>query len=375
MSQSTPTQETTAALTPDPVESARAAGLRYVSDRRPGIRRERDGDGFRYLDKNGQPITDEADLRRIKALAIPPAWTDVWICPNPRGHLQATGRDAKGRKQYRYHPHWREVRDETKYDRMMAFGRALPQIRARVEADLARPGLPREKVLATVVRLLETTRMRVGNEEYARANHSYGLTTLRTRHASVHGTKVEFKFRGKSGVRHETEVTDRRLAQIVKRCQALAGQELFQYLDEEGQPQTIDSEDVNAYLREITGQDFTAKDFRTWAGTVLAAMALQAFESFDSATQAKKNVVQAIEHVAKRLGNTPSVCRKCYVHPAILDAYLDGTLADTLKQRAEQELAAALPDLPAEEAAVLALLQQRLNQVAPPANGQNGGKK
>jgi DNA topoisomerase-1 len=375
MSQPTPTQETTAVLTPDPVESARAAGLRYVSDRRPGIRREPDGDGFRYLDKDGQPLTDEGNLRRIKALAIPPAWTDVWICPNPRGHLQATGRDAKGRKQYRYHPRWREVRDETKYDRMMAFGRALPQIRARVEDDLARPGLPREKILATVVRLLETTLIRVGNEEYARANHSYGLTTLRTRHAHVNGTKVEFKFRGKSGVPHQAEVTDRRLAQIVKRCQSLPGQELFQYLDEDGQPQTIDSEDVNAYLHEITGQDFTAKDFRTWVGTVLAAQALQAFESFDSATQAKKNVVQAIENVAKRLGNTPSVCRKCYVHPAILDAYLDGTLADTLKQRAEQELAAALPDLPAEEAAVLALLQQRLNQEAPPANGQNGGKK
>jgi DNA topoisomerase-1 len=364
MSQSTPTQETNAALTPDPVESARAAGLRYVSDRRPGIRRERDGDGFRYLDKNGQPITDEADLRRIKALAIPPAWTDVWICPNPRGHLQATGRDAKGRKQYRYHPRWREVRDETKYDRIMAFGRALPQIRARVEADLARPGLPREKVLATVVRLLETTRMRVGNEEYARANHSYGLTTLRTRHASVNGTKVEFKFRGKSGVRHETAVTDRHLAQIVKRCQALPGQELFQYLDENEQPQTIDSDDVNAYLREITGQDFTAKDFRTWAGTVLAAMALQAFESFDSATQAKKNVVQAIENVAKELGNTPTVCRKCYVHPAIIDTYLDGTMAETLKQQAEHALAESSPDLPPEEAAVLVLLQQRLDQEA-----------
>jgi DNA topoisomerase I len=376
MSQHAPTQDTTTTLTPDPVESAKAAGLRYVSDRRPGLRREPDGEGFRYLDKDGQPITDEETLRRIKALAIPPAWTDVWICPNPRGHLQATGRDARGRKQYRYHPRWRQVRDENKYDRMMAFGRALPQIRAQVEADLARPGLPREKVLATVVRLLETTLIRVGNEEYARANRSFGLTTLRTRHVSVNGARVEFKFRGKSGIKHNIGVDDRRLARIVKRCQSLPGQELFQYLDDEGQPQTIDSEDVNDYLHSITGQDFTAKDFRTWAGTVLAAVALRAFESFDSATQAKKNVVQAIESVATRLGNTPTICRKCYVHPAIIESYVDGTLAETLKQRAEQELEAALPELPAEEAAVLALLQQRLSQEAEsPAPARRGGPK
>jgi DNA topoisomerase-1 len=376
MSQHTPPPETDTSLTPDPVQSAKAAGLRYVSDKRPGIRRERDGDGFRYLDKDGQPISDETVLSRIKALAIPPAWTEVWICPNPRGHIQATGRDAKGRKQYRYHPRWRQVRDETKYDRMMAFGRALPQIRARVAEDLARPGVSREKVLATVVRLLETTLIRVGNEEYARTNRSYGLTTMQTRHVSVNGAKVEFKFRGKSGVRHTIDVKDRRLAAIVKRCQALPGQELFQYVDEDGEPQTVDSEDVNDYLREITGQDFTAKDFRTWAGSVLAAVALQTFESFDSATQAKKNVVQAIENVAGRLGNTPSICRKCYVHPAIIDSYLDGTMAGTLKQLTEQELEESLQELPSEEAAVLALLQQRLSQEADlPAPAQNGPKK
>jgi DNA topoisomerase-1 len=374
MSQHSPTQDTTTTPTPDPVESAKAAGLLYVSDRRPGLRREPDGEDFRYLDKDGQPVTDEETLRRIKALAIPPAWTDVWICLNPRGHLQATGRDARGRKQYRYHPRWRQVRDENKYDRMMAFGRALPQIRAQVETDLARSGLPREKVLATVVRLLETTLIRVGNEEYARTNRSFGLTTMRTRHVSVNGAKLEFKFRGKSGIKHNVDVTDRRVASIVKRCQSLPGQELFQYLDDEGQPQTINSEDVNDYLQAITGQDFTAKDFRTWAGTVLAAVALQEFESFDSAVQAKKNVVQAIESVAIRLGNTPSICRKCYVHPAIIESYVDGTMAETLKQRAEQELGDSLQELPPEEAAVLALLQQRLSQEAEsPAPGRRGG--
>ncbi len=367
MSQPTPTHTTDdTALHPDPVQSAKAAGLRYVNDKRPGIR---------YIAKDGEPITDEADLARIKALAIPPAWTDVWISPHPRGHIQATGRDAKGRKQYRYHARWRQVRDETKYDRMMAFGRALPRIRVQVEKDLARPGLPREKVLATVVRLLETTRIRIGNEEYARTNHSYGLTTMQTRHVRVRGQKVVFNFRGKSGVRHSINVEDRRLVQIVKRCQAMPGQELFQYLDDDGQPQTIDSEDVNTYLQEITGQDFTAKDFRTWAGTVLAAMALQTFESFDSATQAKKHVVEASEHVAKELGNTPSVCRKCYVHPAIIETYLDGGMADTLKQLAEQALEDSLRELKAEEAAVLALLQQRLSQEATSSSGSKNGKR
>ena len=348
----------------DPVESAKAAGLRYVSDTAPGIRRKRAGKHWSYVKPDGTPVRDPDELRRIKSLAIPPAWTDVWICPNPRGHIQATGRDAKGRKQYRYHPRWREVRDETKYGRMLAFGRALPGIRRRVEQDLALPALPRQKVLATVVRLLETTFIRVGNEEYARENSSFGLTTMREEHVDVSGSRVRFQFRGKGGKDWTIDVKDRKLAQIVKRCQALPGQTLFQYQDEQGQTQTIDSEDVNEYLREISGQDFTAKDFRTWAGTVLAALALQAFEAFDSETQAKKNVVRAIESVAERLGNTPAVCRRCYVHPAVIESYLDGTMLESLKRRAEHELADALGELGPEEAAVMGLLQQRLTREA-----------
>jgi DNA topoisomerase-1 len=336
------------------------ARLRYVSDTMPGIRRKRAGTGFSYRRPDGTLVHDAETLRRIRALAIPPAWTDVWICTLPNGHLQATGRDAKGRKQYRYHPRWRAVRDETKYTRLVAFGEALPRIRARVEKDLKRPDLPREKVLATVVRLLETTLIRVGNAEYAKANQSYGLTTMRNRHVDVEGATVRFHFRGKSGIDHRIDINDRRLANIVKRCKDLPGAELFQYIDDDGRRQTIDSGDVNAYLHDITGDDFTAKDFRTWAGTLLAAMALQEFERFDSETQAKKNVVQAIERVAERLGNTPSVCRKCYVHPAVLDAYLEGTMLEAVKQRAEQEIADALPGLKPEEGAVLAFLQQRL---------------
>jgi DNA topoisomerase-1 len=344
----------------DPVASARLVGLRYVSDTLPGIQRKRHGAHFRYTGPDGAPVRDAQTLARIRALVIPPAWTDVWICPMPHGHLQATGRDAKGRKQYRYHPRWREVRDATKYTRMIAFGRALPRIRERVEHDLALPGLPRAKVLATVVRLLETTLIRVGNEEYAKTNRSYGLTTLRNRHVDIAGATLRFHFRGKSGITHTIGINDRRLAGIVRRCRELPGAELFQYLDDDGERRGVDSGDVNEYLREITGEEFTAKDFRTWAGTVLAAMALQELEAFDSDAQAKKNVVGAIERVAERLGNTPSVCRKCYVHPAVLDAYLDGTMLETLKQRAEQEIAESLSGLKPEEAAVLALLQQRL---------------
>ncbi|HEX5689219.1 MAG TPA: DNA topoisomerase IB [Roseiflexaceae bacterium] len=343
-----------------PAEAARAAGLRYVSDAKPGIERKRAGKHFSYVDPDGKTIRDKETLGRIKSLAIPPAWQGVWICPQANGHLQATGRDAKGRKQYRYHPRWRETRDDNKYSRMIAFARALPAIRERVKADMGRSGMPREKVLATVVRLLETTLIRIGNEEYAKTNQSFGLTTMRDKHVAVEGAKLHFAFRGKSGVKHQIDVNDRRLAGIVKRSRELPGYELFQYLDEAGQQQTIDSADVNDYLRSIAGDDFSAKDFRTWAGTVLAALTLQEFESFDSETQAKKNIVQAIERVAERLGNTPSVCRKCYVHPAILDAYLDGSMLDTVKQLAEQELAADLSKLPPEEAAVLALLQQRL---------------
>lgn len=342
----------------DPVAAARAAGLRYSRDDCPGIRRRRRGKGFTYTDPEGQPVRDADTLVRIRSLAIPPAWTDVWICTQTNGHLQATGRDQRGRKQYRYHPRWHATRDESKYERLVAFGLALPHLRARVEEDLARPGLPREKILATVVRLLEVMLIRVGNEEYARSNGSFGLTTLRDRHVEVDGATVRFAFRGKSGVRHRIDVRDRRLARIVARLQELPGQELFNYV-EAGEVRSVDSADVNDYLREAMGEGFTAKDFRTFAGTVLAAKALQAFEAFDSQAQAKRNVVAAIESVARRLGNTPSVCRQCYVHPAVVDAYLDGTLMESLRGQIERELAGGLPDLPPEEAAVLAFLHGR----------------
>jgi DNA topoisomerase-1 len=346
----------------DPVESAKLAGLRYVSDHTPGIRRERQGNRFRYRDTKGRLIRDQAELQRFASLGIPPAWEDVWICPRANGHIQATGRDAKGRKQYRYHPHWRATRDETKYGRVLAFGRALPQIRARVSEDLRRRDLSREKVLATVVRLLETTLIRVGNREYARSNKSYGLTTMRDKHVIVDAASVTFQFRGKSGKNHTITLNDRRLARIVKRCRDLPGYELFQYIDQHGQQQTIGSADVNDYLREITGQEFTAKDFRTWAGTVLAALALRELAPHDSATEAKRNIVRAIEHVAEQLGNTPLICRKCYVHPAVLDAYLDGSLVETLQQRAE-DLRELEDDLDGDEAIVLGFLQRRLAEV------------
>jgi DNA topoisomerase-1 len=305
----------------DPVESAALAQLRYVSDAGPGIRRRRASRGFRYVGDDGKPIRDLDTLRRIKRLAIPPAWVDVWICPDPRGHLQAVGRDAKGRKQYRYHPRWREVRDATKYARMIAFGRGLPALRRRVARDLALPGLPRDKVLATVVRLLEATRIRVGNEEYARKNRSYGLTTLRSQHVKVDGATLRFEFRGKGGKRHAVGVADRRLARVVRRCQDLPGYELFQYIDDDGSRQAIDSADVNEYLRGISGQDFTAKDFRTWEGTVQAARELQ---KCAGSRPTKRAVAQAIASVAEQLGNTPAICRRCYVHPAVLEAYLSG---------------------------------------------------
>jgi DNA topoisomerase-1 len=363
----------------DPPAAAKAAGLRYVTDHKPGIRRERDGEGFRYIDAKGEPVEDEATLKRIKALVIPPAWTDVWICPQANGHLQATGRDAKGRKQYRYHAKWRNVRDEVKYERMINFGKALPTIRAEVDRALKLPGLPRVKVLATIVYLLEASMMRVGNEEYARTNKSFGLTTLRNRHVKVDGSDVEFRFRGKSGVYHKIHVHDRRLARIIRSARDLPGQELFQYIDEDGETHSIDSSDVNDYLRTITGEDYTAKDFRTWSGTVLAALALQEFEKFDSETQAKKNIVRAIESVAERLGNTPSVCRKCYVHPAVLDAYLEGSVLEALRERTEQELTEDLHALQPEEAAVLAMLQQRLKHEqenpTPPASSQRKLRK
>jgi DNA topoisomerase I len=347
-------------LPSDPVESAEEAGLRYVSDTGPGIRRRRAGRGFSYTGTDGQRLTDRRQIERIKALAIPPAWTDVWISPTRRGHIQATGRDQKGRKQYRYHPRWHDVRDEVKFGRMVAFAAALPRIRERTEQDLRRQGLPREKVLATVVRLLEKTMMRVGNDEYARDNDSYGLTTLQDEHAEVTSRRVVFRYRGKSGREHETTLDDPRLARIVKRCQELPGQELLQYVDEDGQARDIDSADVNDYLREITGEPFTAKDFRTWAGTVLACMALQEFDAVASEGEAQKNVVAAVKRVAERLGNTPAVCRSSYIHPEVLDAYLDGSMLETLRRRAAKELTEHAGELAAAEAAALGLLQARL---------------
>ena len=351
-----------AAAIPDPELSAREAGLRYVHTDRPGITRRRAGKGFSYRDASGERITDRKTIQRIKELAIPPAWEEVWICPSPNGHVQATGRDAKGRKQYRYHERWREVRDENKYEHMLAFGRALPRIRERVEADLRKHGLPREKVLAAIVRLLETTLIRIGNDQYAKENKSFGLTTMRDRHVDIEGSTVSFSFNGKSGVEHEVDLEDRRLARIVKKCQEVPGQELFQYYDEDGERQTVKSDDVNAYLKEISGAEFTAKDFRTWAGTKLAAEALAEFEMVDSEASAKKNVVAAIERVAARLGNTTTVCRKCYVHPAVIDAYMDGDTVASVQDRVEDELTEHLGTLPPEEAAVLTLLHARLER-------------
>ncbi len=322
--------------TPDPAASARAAGLRYVSDETPGIRRRRSGKGWSYLDPAGKTIADAEERVRINSLAIPPAWTDVWICPRDNGHIQATGRDARGRKQYRYHPAWRAVRDETKFGRMLAFAEALPAIRERVNADLSLAGMPREKVLAAVVRLLEVTLIRVGNDEYARANDSYGLTTLRGEHVDVEGATMHFRFRGKSGVEHDVGVRDRRVARIIARCQDLPGEALFEYLDEEGEPRRVSSDDVNDYLREATGHDFTAKDFRTWGGTVLALFSLRRMGAAADAPAAKKNIAEAVKQVARALRNRPATCRKFYIHPAILDAYTEGELK-TLASAAELE--------------------------------------
>ena len=349
-------------LATHPQRAADAAGLHYVTDARPGLRRQKAGRAFRYLGRNGRVLRDPRTLGRIRSLVIPPAWTDVWISPDALGHIQVTGRDARGRKQYRYHPRWRTVRDDAKYGRMLAFGQALPLIRARIEEDLAHRGLSRRRVLAAVLKLLETTLIRVGNEEYARDNGSFGLTTFRGRHASIKGSTVKFRFRGKSGKVHEVDVQDRRLSRIVKSCQELPGQELFQYVDGHGRRRAVTSSDVNDYLREVTGQDFTAKDFRTWAGTVLAAWALREFETVRTKAEAKKNVLRAVEKVAGRLGNTVAVCRKCYVHPVVFDAYLDGTLAGTLQQRLDHEAREGEDRLRPEEMAVLALLHHRLDR-------------
>lgn len=342
----------------DPGDVAKDAGLRYVHDSMPGIHRQRAGDGFRYVGVDGRPVEDERVLARINALVIPPAWTDVWIAPTSRGHIQATGRDEKGRKQYRYHPRWREVRDEAKYSRMIAFAEALPGLRAQVQEDLALPGLQRDKVLATVVRLLDETNIRIGNEEYARENKSFGLTTLRNKHVEVSGSTLRFAFRGKSGKQHVVEVQDRRVARIVKRCQELPGHELFQYLDDDGAQQTVESTDINAYLRRVTGQEFTAKDFRTWAGTVVAASTLRELGGYASETQAKRNVVEAVKAASDKLGNTPTICRKCYVHPAVIDTYMNGALLTAALGRSERRLTDGPNGLDADEAVVLALLRQ-----------------
>jgi DNA topoisomerase I len=325
------------AYTPLPEQqSARDAGLRYVTDDTPGISRRRTAHGFRYLTPEGRALRRRETLARIRSLAIPPAWEQVWICPREDGHVQAIGRDARGRKQYRYHARWREVRDATKYDRVAAFARALPRIRRRVSVDLALPGLPREKVLATLVRLLETTFMRVGNEEYARSNDSFGLTTLRERQVRVRGAKLRFEFRGKSGVEHRIEVTDPRLARVVRRMQDLPGEVLFRYLDEAGETRVVESADVNDYLKSAAGEDFTSKDFRTWAGSLLAARALKALGRCESASQAKRNIALAVEAVSKELGNTRAVCRKCYIHPRVIECYQSGALATRMRGRSDE---------------------------------------
>lgn len=348
----------------DPVEAAKAAALRYVnaSELGKGITRVPAKEGFTYRDNHGHIIHDEKVLARIRSLAIPPAWTDVWICPTANGHIQAIGRDAKGRKQYRYHPNWRNLRSETKYTHMIPFGEALPKIRQQVEQDLKKPGLSREKVLALVIRLLETTFIRIGNPEYARNNKSFGLTTLRDRHVDVSGSEVKFHFRGKSGKDHTITLQDRRLAAIIRRCKDIPGQDLFQYIDESGTHHPISSTDVNAYLHEIAGQEFNAKDFRTWGGTVLGVKALQELGPAESQKQAKKNVKEAIKIVAEQLGNTPAVCWKYYLHPAIIESYSDGSLFEAL-ERCQKKKESTAP-LHFEERVVMDLLQQHVHKAA-----------
>ena len=345
-------------------EFAKASGLRYVHDDAPGFqRRGKTTKTFSYADAKGKKISDALTVKRIKSLGIPPAWQHVWICPLAGGHIQATGIDSRGRKQYRYHPHWRSARDETKFHRTIAFGKALPLIRKRTTAHLRLKGMPREKVLALIVQLLEKTLIRVGNAEYARDNQSYGLTTMLDEHVTFNKGVVRFEFRGKSGVDHSILLRDPALAKIIKSCQELPQQELFAYLDEEGREVDVKSDDVNDYLRQISGQHFTAKEFRTWNATVLAAKALQEIRKFDSQAEAKKNVIQAVEEVAKRLGNTRSVCRNSYIHPAVIEAYMDGSLLDTLAQRAKSEMK-NLASMTPEEGAVLAFLQEWIKREA-----------
>jgi DNA topoisomerase-1 len=364
--------EVTPSATVDPVESAHAAGLRHVDDHLPGMRRRPTGKkvrlgkrwvpGFVIEDAAGRRVRDPATLERIRSLAIPPAWRSVWICTQPQGHLQATGRDARGRKQYRYHPRWRQERDGTKYGRMAEFGRVLPALRRRIEADLRRPGLPKQKVLATVVWLLENTFIRVGNDEYARDNNSFGLTTLKDRHVDLSASEVRFHFRGKSGVFHQTSVRSPSIARIVRRCRDLPGQELFQYLGDDGQPATIGSADVNDYIRQVTGEHFTAKDFRTWAGTVSCALALREAQAKTDARPTNRQLAKAVEQVAAQLRNTPAVCRKSYIHPGVVASYLDGTLASTFAASSRGRKSGRRRGLRVGEAAVLALLGRHRRQ-------------
>ena len=348
---------------PDPEEHVRSAldaGLRYVSEAMPGIRRQRRGRGFTYIAPDGRTIRDPDQLARIRKLVIPPRWNDVWICPEESGHLQVTARDARGRKQYRYHTRYRAVRDETKFERMIAFSEILPRIRDRVEHDIGRPDLSREKVLATVVWLLERTLIRVGKDMYVRHNGTFGLTTLRRRHVAVNGHTLRFEFKGKSGVQHSVKVTDRRVARIVQRCQELPGQELFRYIDGDGKRQDIDAMDVNDYLREVAGTQVTAKDFRTWGGTVHAAAALRALGPAATEKEAKANIVRAIDEVAKRLGNTRAVCRKYYVHPAVIEAYMEGVVIPAADESgSERRKAENTPALRRDEIAVIEMLRGR----------------
>lgn len=339
---------------------ARAQGLRYVTDSKPGFTRKRYGKSFHFYDTRGERIRDEAVIARIRKLAIPPAYTKVWICPLANGHMQATGLDARGRKQYRYHPDWRTLRDSSKFSHILAFGEFLPKLRAVTAEHMSQRGLTRDKVLATVVTLLEKTLIRIGNGEYAKHNKSYGLTTLRHHHVDVSGHTIRFQFMGKSGKAWNLKLTDRRIARVVRACADIDGQELFKYIDDTGVVRDVTSGDVNAYLKSITGEPFTAKDFRTWTGTVLAAMALQDYAEYDTEAQAKKNVVAAIEHVAKKLGNTPTVCRKSYIHPQIIDAYFDGSLIEQITGEIDKTLQAQYEQLTTEEILVLAFLKQRL---------------
>jgi DNA topoisomerase-1 len=370
-------QEIAAPSTAEPKQAAAAVGLRYVSDGRPGIRRRRCGKSFCYVTPDGARLADPAALKRIRKLAVPPAWKDVWICPFADGHLQATGRDDRGRKQYRYHPRFRQVRDSTKYEHVIAFAEALPALRAKVRQHMSLPGLPRDKVLATVVYLLDKTLIRVGNDDYARQNKSYGLTTLKNRHVAVNGSEVHFHFMGKSGKEWSAKIRDRRVANIIRACQELPGQELLQYRDDDGTIQDVSSGDVNDYLRQITGRDITAKDFRTWAGTVLAVMALRDADGMAGPAKPNKRLRAAIEQVAERLGNTPAICRKCYVHPDVVSCYLDGTLIRDLGRHLPKRWRRRAADaLPPEEAAVLALLRARLKAARhATANGAEGLRK